>query len=106
MCGMCAALGGSRYWTDLAGKDAFSRNGSPISLMAERSARVALINELVAPCGVRIQDLGGCSYVVVNDAGESRNAYSLGELWQAVQDVSPRPFDPLDLAVGITGRRA
>jgi|SRR5580658_9439028 hypothetical protein len=103
---MCAALGGSRYWTDLAGKDAFSQNGRPVSLMAERSARVALINDLVASSGVRIQDLAGSSYVVVNAAGESRNAYSLGELWQAVEEVSHRPFDPLDLAEGITGRGA
>lgn len=96
MCSLCAALGGSRYWTDAAGRAAFARGGRPVTLRQERSRRVALLNAVLAGAGLSVADWGGNSYVVKNAAGRSANVYSLTAIWNEADALAEAPADPLD----------
>ena len=96
MCGLCAALGGSRFWTDTAGQREFAMEGRPVSLMLERSDRVALLNVVLSIMGIRAADWGGSSYALENSAGNTRNAYNLMEIWEKADELSSRPVDPID----------
>jgi hypothetical protein len=96
MCGLCAALGGSRFWTDTAGREEFAADGRPVSLMLERSGRVALLNMVLSTMGVRVSDWAGSSYVLEDAAGNTRNAYNLMEIWEKADELSTRPVDPID----------
>jgi len=96
VCSLCAALGASRNWADAAGHAAFQRHGGKVTLRQEREGRVALLNLLLAPCGLRIRDWGGNSYVLQNRDGRRENVYNLNGIWAAVDVLSPGGCDPLD----------
>ena len=99
MCSLCAALGGSRYWTDAAGDSAFETGGRKISLGEERSRRVALLNTILAFYDLSISDWGGNSYVLQNAQGRTLNMYNLAGIWADVDRMAERPCDPLDPAL-------
>ena len=99
MCSLCAALGGSRYWTDAAGQAAFEKSGRKISLGAERGRRVALLNQILESHGLKISDWGGNSYVLEDQRGRTENMYNLAGIWAAVDRLAERPCDPLDPAL-------
>jgi hypothetical protein len=96
VCSLCAALGASRNWTDAAGKDAFRRHGGKVTVRQEREARVALLNLLLAPSGLRIRDWGGNSYMLQTQDGRRENVYNLHGIWAAVDALIPGGCDPLD----------
>ena len=96
MCSLCAALGGSRYWTDEAGHAAFVRTGRGLSLREERGRRVALLNAVFARYDLTISDWGGNSYVLSNLSGRAANMYTLGGIWAEADALSSEPCDPLD----------
>lgn len=96
MCSLCAALGGSRSWTDAAGKAAFSSNGHAVSIREERGRRVALLNTVLTHYGLHVSDWGGNSYVMTNSVGQTANMYSLGGIWADADRLAPTPCDPLD----------
>jgi hypothetical protein len=97
MCSLCSALGGSRYWTDSAGQEAFaSEGGRRVSLMAERRQRVALLNVILDSYSVSVSDWGGSSYVVRCGDGRSCDVHSLIEIWTGVDGLVGQAVDPLD----------
>jgi hypothetical protein len=96
VCGLCAALGASRNWTDAAGHDAFRRHGGKVTVRQEREARVALLNLLLAPSGLHIRDWGGNSYMLESRDGRRENVYNLNGIWAAVDALIPGGCDPLD----------
>lgn len=99
MCSLCAALGGSRYWTDAAGQAAFEKNGRKVSLRGERSRRVALLNRVLEPYALSISDWGGNSYVLSNAQGRTENMYTLAGIWAEADRLANRACDPLDPAL-------
>lgn len=96
MCSLCAALGGSRSWTDAAGKAVFAQGGRAITTRDERGRRVALLNSVLGYYGLQVSDWGGNSYVMTNAAGQSANMYSLGGIWADADRLASQPCDPLD----------
>ncbi len=96
MCSLCAALGGSRYWTDEAGHASFVKTGKGLSLREERGRRVALLNAVLAHYGMTIADWGGNSYVLAETAGRSANVYTLNGIWTEADNLSDNVCDPLD----------
>jgi hypothetical protein len=96
VCSLCAALGASRNWTDAAGHDAFRRHGGKVTVRQEREARVALLNLLLAPSGLRIRDWGGNSYMLEARDGRRQNVYNLNGIWAAADALIPGGCDPLD----------
>jgi len=96
MCSLCAALGGSRYWTDAAGHDEFRHNGGKVTLRVEREKRVNFLNHILAISGLSISDWGGNSYVLEDGNGRRENVYNLAGIWDAVDEMVTTPCDPLD----------
>jgi hypothetical protein len=99
MCSLCAALGGSRYWTDAAGQAAFARTGKPVTIGQERRRRVALLNRVLGQGGLSLTDWGGNSYVLSDGARRSENIYTLNSIWDAADRMGTSLFDPLDPAL-------
>jgi hypothetical protein len=96
MCSLCAALGGSRNWTDAAGQAAFAKTGRNVTLRDERSRRVALLNAVLVRYKLTISDWGGNSYVLSDAAGRTANMYTLGGIWSDADRLASEPCDPLD----------
>jgi hypothetical protein len=98
MCSLCAALGGSRYWTDAAGHEAFSHGGK-VTIRAEREERVRLLNRIVGFYGLAVRDWGGSSYVLESASGQRSNVYTLSGIWSQLDEAIGKPCDPLDPAL-------
>lgn len=96
MCSLCAALGGSRNWTDAAGQAAFAKTGRTVTLREERARRVALLNVVLARYKLTISDWGGNSYVLCDFSGRTANMYTLGGIWADADRLASEPCDPLD----------
>lgn len=96
MCSLCAGLGGSRYWTDAAGQDAFRRHGRKVTLRSEREERVRLLDRVLGVYGVTIKDWGGNSYLLEDSQGRRQNVYNLAGIWEVLDRMTGRPCDPLD----------
>lgn len=96
MCSLCAALGGSRYWTDAAGNTAFSHDGRKVTLRAERMRRVAFLDLILGHYGLSVRDWGGNSYVLMDRRGRRENVYNLAGIWTLVDEMSAADCDPLD----------
>jgi len=96
MCALCAALGGSRFWTDAAGHEAFSRDGGKLSIRAERQERVRLLNSIAAFYAVSIRDWGGSSYMLENESGQRANVYNLNGIWSQLEELGGKACDPLE----------
>jgi hypothetical protein len=99
MCSLCAALGGSRFWVDAAGHEAFSRDGGKLSIRAEREERVRLLGRIAAFYGVSIRDWGGSSYMLETQSGRRANVYTLSGIWSQLEELSDKPCDPLEPAL-------
>ena len=88
MCGACGILSGTLDWADglrpMPGRTA----------LAERYRRIALVNRLLAPSGVRLRDVGG-RLVVQSATGRTRIVADLAHVWRAADDIGRRPVDPL-----------
>jgi hypothetical protein len=89
-------LGGSRNWTDAAGKAAFAKTGHNVTLREERGRRVALLNAVLAKYKLQIADWGGNSYVLSDANGRTANMYTLGGIWSEADRLLNAPCDPLD----------
>lgn len=96
MCGLCAALGSSKDWTDAAGRSEFERAGRKVTRRAERERRVALANRVLRFYGLTLSDWGGNSYVLSNRDRQSENVYNLLGIWAAAERLAGRPCDALD----------
>ena len=92
MCGACGILSGTPDWVEGGG----SAPGG--NKLAERYRRIALVNALLAPSGVRLRDFGG-RLVVQSATGRSRIVADLAHVWRAADDIGRRPVDPLEETV-------
>jgi hypothetical protein len=96
MCGLCAALGSGKDWTDAAGRPEFERTGRKVTRRSEREARTALVNGVVGHYGLALQDWGGNSFVLSDASGKAENIYNLAGIWAAAERLIGGPCDPLD----------
>ena len=96
MCSLCAALGGSRYWTDAAGHAEFTDNEGKLTLRKEREKRVTFLAQILSVYGIEIRDWGGNSYVLTGRDGTRHNAYNLAGIWSIMDSIGEKAGDPLD----------
>lgn len=89
MCGACGILAGTPDWADRAAAAA-----GPARLR-ERQRRIALVNGLLAPCGVRLREFGG-RLVLQSATGRTRIVTELAHVWRAADEIGRAPVDPLD----------
>ncbi len=86
MCGLCGAFGGSEHWADGLG------TGTP---PAERQARAAAANRLLALYGLKLSPWGG-RFTLSSATGRTAVVDHFGQLWLEAERLAGRPCDPLD----------
>ena len=96
MCSLCGVLGAEAHWSE--GEVPSRRRGSRPAAPG-RQARIALVNRVVAPFGLRLRDFAGAGYVLAGPTGKSEVVATLGQLWPAARRLSGQRFDPLDPAL-------
>ena len=96
MCEVCAAFGRGHHWTARAGSVPSHSQAVDIrSYRAERKRIVTLLNGILAPLELRIEDWDGETFMVHMRNGATAKAADLGELWQIVEKLNGAAFDPL-----------
>ncbi|MDO6671430.1 hypothetical protein [Cobetia amphilecti] len=94
MCGLCGALGGEGHWsTHIEDPEQahFERRSA-------RAYRVTLINRVLKPHRVVIEDFQAASFVLATATGKREIVQELGGVWHQAEQLSGRMIDPLDAA--------
>ncbi len=95
MCGLCG-LFGVTHWAEIsAHQGAFSGENLP-SVRSERIARTKLINAVLAPFRISVEDFQASSYVVSSPTGRRFVVQDLSMVWMATETILGEAFDPLD----------
>jgi hypothetical protein len=94
MCGLCGILGNASHWTD---GPADGDVGALQNRRAARLARVRMMNEVLAPFGLKLSDWQGSDYLLSGSTGRTEVVGDLVQVWRAAQQMSGRVCDPLDL---------
>ena len=66
------------------------------SRQIERTRRTRLINRVLKPRGLSIEDWAGSSYVLHSSAGAVQMVATLPDLWLAIERETGEALDPLD----------
>ena len=96
MCGACGVLGGPQDWIERAGRGIRADGSRASTPLGERQRRIALINEMLKPTSVCLQDFGG-RLVLRSSTGRTRIVSDLAHVWRAADEIGRRPVDPLVL---------
>jgi len=88
MCGLCGVLG-IEHWAD-----GLSAAGPTSRQM--RLRRAALLNKVLSPYRVNIDDWQGAKIAVHGPTGRTELADTLADLWPKVEVVASCSLDPLD----------
>ena len=106
MCSLCGVLGGKTHWTESSGPGgSLAEAGLYASRAGERQERVRLLNRVLAPFALTLDDWAGASYVVRTRTGQSAIVENLTQLWAAAERLQKRPCDPLapELILALAG---
>ena len=89
MCSACGFPPAVGHWTDAGGE-------TPHERLRIRSARAALLNNLLKPLGLTARDLGSHPGIQVsNRMGKTKLCQTVEEVWEQVELFTGKPFDPL-----------
>lgn len=94
MCGLCGALGGESHWsTNIEDPEQahFARRRA-------RAYRVALINRVLGPRRITIEDFQAASFVLATATGKREIVQDLGGVWLQAERMGGHELDPLDPA--------
>ena len=99
MCALCGMLADGPHWTE-SGTNA-GRSEEPTSehfRLLDRSNRVKTINTVLQHYGCTVRDWSGNQYIVQNlSGGASEIVVNLPQIWKAIENVSRRQADALDV---------
>lgn len=88
MCILCYGLTGEEHWSD-------ARVGAELSASV-RARRRALLTRIMALHGLQYSDdPTGVTSLISDRKGKVQVARSLGEVWEAGEQLIKRPLDPL-----------
>jgi hypothetical protein len=97
MCSLCGVLGGKVHWTEeLRPVDPSTNVNLRPTRLRERQERVRLLNLVLKPYGLTLDDWAGTSYIVRTRTGQSALVDHLTQLWATAERLQRRPCDPLD----------
>ncbi|MCP2041489.1 hypothetical protein L1281_002089 [Neisseria sp. HSC-16F19] len=93
MCAGCGILQNNRDWTEGFGQHDNSRLQAH-ERMAEKRRRIMLVNELLAPGGLKLSDRGGI-LILSGLTGKSVTVANLAHVWIEADRIGRVPPDPL-----------
>ena len=93
MCGLCGLFGEEAHWA--TGLERNGQSGDSVRRRQLRARRIAIINRLLAPHHIKVGDWQGTQYQLHGATGKTALAENLSQIWAAVENISGRPFDPL-----------
>lgn len=96
MCEVCAIFGAGEHWSDFG---RLRNERFPFDDIQhyrdERTRRLMLLNRLLAPYGLTVEDWDGEATLLVDRQGRSQIAPTLGDLWKCMESLAGRSLDPL-----------
>lgn len=90
MCAGCGILQNGQDWTESFGTDISTSH----QRLAERRKRIALVNQLLAPCHLKLREQGR-QLILSNATGKSVIIHSLPHVWREADKLSHIPANPL-----------
>lgn len=92
MCGACGILQSGKDWTEGFGQSVPA--SAPHLRLAERRARMALVNELLAPTGVTLREQGR-QLILRGPTGATAVVTDLAHVWREADRLGRVKADPL-----------
>jgi hypothetical protein len=97
VCSLCGTLYSTRHWAEAPG--AGGELDARRAWMRDRLRRVALLNRVLAPLALAVDDWQGTAYVLRTRTGESVLCADLATLFTEAARLAGRAPDPLDAAL-------
>lgn len=96
MCGACGILQNGKDWTEGFGQSATDAGtaSAPHLRLAERRARMALVNDLLAPTGVTLREQGR-QLILRGPTGATAVVTDLAHVWREADRLGRIKADPL-----------
>ena len=100
MCSLCGVLGPAGHWSDRASNPrAFKNDDAALTPRRERLHRVAILNRVLAPYGIKVSDWQGSAYLLTTRTGRTEVVDHLQAIWPVAEAMTKRACDPLDPAL-------
>jgi len=99
MCALCGMLVDGPHWTESGTNSGRSEVSTSEHIRRlERSNRVKSLNIVLRHYGCAARDWSGTQYVIQNiSGGASEIIFNLPQLWKAMENITLRDADPLDV---------
>jgi hypothetical protein len=94
MCSLCGTLYSTRHWAEAPGAGAAV--DARQAWMRDRLRRVELLNRVLRPLALSVDDWAGTAYVLRTRTGESVLCADLAALFVEAERLAGRALDPLD----------
>jgi hypothetical protein len=94
MCSLCGTLYSTRHWAEAPGSGAAV--DARRAWMRDRMRRVELLNRVLRPLALEVDDWLGTAYVLRTRTGESVLCADLATLFSEAERLAGRTLDPLD----------
>ena len=94
MCSLCGTLYSTRHWAEAPGSVAAV--DARRAWMRDRMRRVELLNRVLGPFALEVDDWLGTAYVLRTRTGESVLCADLASLFGEAGRMAGRTLDPLD----------
>lgn len=91
MCGLCGTLGEDNHWT--TGID--NPEQAYYARRQARAYRAKLINAVLAPHRLTVNDFQATNFVLSNATGKQEIVQDLGGIWRQAESMGGHPLDPL-----------
>lgn len=92
MCGLCGAFGGENHWSthiEDSEQAYYERRRA-------RAYRAKLINRVLSPHRLVIEDFQASSFVLATATGKREIVQDLGGIWRQAEQLTGHDIDPLD----------
>jgi len=96
VCSLCGTLAAGPHWAD--GSTDRGQVGARRAALRQRLVRAALLDRVLAPFGLRVEEWEETAYVLRSATGETVLASDLTALLAEAERLARRPLDPLDPA--------
>jgi hypothetical protein len=94
VCSLCGTLYSTRHWAEAPGDGAEVE--ARRAWMRDRLRRVGMLNRVLGPLALSVDEWEGTAYVLRTRTGESVLCADLATLFVEAQRLARKPLDPLD----------